>query len=106
MPIAYATRQLDDVVVREGHPLTIADQQTRFLLTFRGLLSTKGLGIRPFFKQAFREYGLPMANGTDYGVPFATDGIRGLSQLQCVVDAPRHSASTHSAVTTAAERCA
>ncbi len=63
------------------YPLTIADQHTRFLLTCRGLLSTKGVGVKPFFERAFREYGLPLAIRTDNGVPFATTGIHGLSQL-------------------------
>lgn len=66
---------------RRRHPLTIADQHTRFLLTCRGLLSTKGVGVKPFFERAFREYGLPLAIRTDNGVPFATTGIHGLSQI-------------------------
>ncbi|MBL0170991.1 MAG: hypothetical protein IPP90_09705 [Gemmatimonadaceae bacterium] len=52
----------------------------RFLLTGQGLLSTKGVGVKPFFERAFREYGLPLAIRTDHGVPFATTGIHGLSQ--------------------------
>jgi transposase InsO family protein len=63
------------------YPLTIADQHTRFLLTCQGLLSTKGLGVRASFVQAFRAHGLPHAIRTDNGVPFATTGIHGLSQL-------------------------
>jgi len=63
------------------YPLTIADQHTRFLLTCRGLLSTKGVGVRQFFERTFRQYGLPRAIRTDSGVPFATTGIHGLSQL-------------------------
>lgn len=63
------------------YPLTIADQHTRFLLTCRGLLSTKGVGVKPFFGRAFREYGLPLAIRTDKRVPFAATGIHGLSQL-------------------------
>src|SRR5437879_4500250 len=46
-----------------------------------GLLSTKGQGVRPVFDRLFREYGLPRAIRTDNGVPFATTGIHGLSQL-------------------------
>ena len=46
-----------------------------------GLLSTKGLGVRPVFDRLFCEYGLPDAIRTDNGVPFATTGIHGLSQL-------------------------
>lgn len=63
------------------YPLTIADQHTRYLLTCKGLLSTKGRGARDVFARAFYEYGLPRAIRTDNGVPFATTGIHGLSQL-------------------------
>jgi putative transposase len=63
------------------YPLTIADQHTRYLLACHGLLSTKGIGVRPVFERLFREYGLPGAIRTDNGVPFATTGIHGLSQL-------------------------
>lgn len=66
---------------RYCYPLTIADQHTRFLLACHGLLSTKSHGVRPVFEQLFREYGLPRAIRTDNGVPFATTGIHGLSQL-------------------------
>ena len=63
------------------YPLTVADQHTRYLLACHGLLSTKGHGVRPVFDRLFREYGLPQAIRTDNGVPFATTGIHGLSQL-------------------------
>jgi transposase InsO family protein len=63
------------------YPLTIADLHTRYLLACHGLLSTRGLGVRPVFDRLFREYGLPRAIRTDNGVPFATTGIHGLSQL-------------------------
>ena len=61
--------------------MTIADQHTRYLLACHGLLSTKGYGVRPVFERLFHEYGLPRAIRTDNGVPFATTGIHGLSQL-------------------------
>jgi putative transposase len=63
------------------YPLTIADHHTRYLLACHGLLSTKGHGVRPVFERLFREHGLPSAIPTDNGVPFATTGIHGLSQL-------------------------
>ena len=63
------------------YPLTIADQHTRYLLACQGLRSTKGRGVRPVFEHAFRTFGLPQAIRTDNGVPFATCGIHGLSQL-------------------------
>src|SRR5262245_46740997 len=62
------------------YPLT-ADQHSRYLLACHGLLSTQGVGVRPVFDRLFREYGLPRAIRTDNGVPFATTGIHGRSQL-------------------------
>ncbi len=63
------------------YPLTITDLHTRFLLACHGLLSTKGLAVRPVFDRLFRECGVPRAIRTDNGVPFATTGMHGLSQL-------------------------
>ena len=63
------------------YPLTLVDQHTRYLLAVQGLLSTKGVGARHVLERSFREYGLPRAIRTDNGVPFATQGIHGLSQL-------------------------
>ena len=63
------------------YPLTIADQHTRYLLTCYGLPSTHGAPVRAIFERAFRTYGLPRAIRTDNGVPFATSGLHGLSQL-------------------------
>ena len=42
---------------------------------------THGVLARPVFERAFREYGLPSAIRTDNGVPFATQAIHGLSDL-------------------------
>ena len=63
------------------YPLTVADQHTRFLVAVQGLPSTRGAGVRRVFERAFRELGLPAAIRTDNGVPFATTGLHGLSQL-------------------------
>jgi transposase InsO family protein len=63
------------------YPLTIADLHSRYLLTCRGVLSTKTVVAKPVFEQAFREYGLPIAIRTDNGVPFATQALHGLSYL-------------------------
>lgn len=62
-------------------PLTIGDQHTRYLLACRGLPNIKGQGARPVFERTFRDFGLPRAIRTDNGVPFASCGIHGLSQL-------------------------
>lgn len=63
------------------YPLTVADQHTRFLLACQGLSSIHGWRVRPVFERLFHEYGLPRAIRTDNGVPFATRGLHGLSQL-------------------------
>lgn len=63
------------------YPLTLADQHTRFRLECQGLRSTQGHGVRTVLERAFRCFGLPRAIRTDNGVPFATNGIHGLSQL-------------------------
>ena len=63
------------------YPLTISDQHSRYLLKCHSLLNTQTRGARPVFERAFREYGLPDAIRTDNGVPFATQAIHGLSQL-------------------------
>jgi putative transposase len=63
------------------YPLTVADLHTRFLIGCHGLLSTKGVGVRPVFDRLFREFGLPRAIRTDNGIPFATVAIHGLSPL-------------------------
>ena len=61
--------------------MTVADLHSRLLLGCDALLSTQGREARPCFERLFREYGLPGAIRTDDGVPFATTGIHGLSQL-------------------------
>jgi putative transposase len=63
------------------YPLTITDQHSRYLLTCHSLRNVQTVGARPAFERAFREYGLPHAIRTDNGVPFATQAIHGLSQL-------------------------
>ena len=64
------------------HPLTVADQFSRFILGIDGLLSTKGKGVRAVFERLFREYGLPCGIRTDNGTPFVgVNAIHGLSLL-------------------------
>jgi transposase InsO family protein len=63
------------------YPLTIADQETRYLLRVHGLLNTRTKNALPVFERAFREYGLPLAIRTDNGVPFASTGLCGLTRL-------------------------
>ncbi len=66
---------------RYCYPLTITDHHTRFLLGCEALGSTELPGVLDGFELAFREYGLPDAIRTDNGTPFASQAVRGLSQL-------------------------
>jgi putative transposase len=63
------------------YPLTVTDQHTRYLLECQGLLSTRGVGVRPIFERLFRACGLPRAIRTDNGVPFASTSLHGLTPL-------------------------
>lgn len=63
------------------YPLTIADLHSRYLLACQSLHSTEGQGVQQVFARAFAAYGVPRAIRTDNGVPFATIGLHGLSQL-------------------------
>ncbi len=63
------------------YPLTIADQHSRYLLTCQGRPSTHWRPVQADFTRAFQTYGLPRALRTDNGVPFASSGLHGLSQL-------------------------
>lgn len=63
------------------YPLTMTDAFSRFLLEVRALRGTAGAGARPFFEQAFREFGLPWMIRSDNGPPFASHGLGRLSSL-------------------------
>jgi len=61
-------------------PLTITDADSRYLLDCR-IVEPTSPGVAPRFRDAFREFGLPLAIRTDNGVPFASSGAGGLSRL-------------------------
>jgi transposase InsO family protein len=61
-------------------PLTITDSHSRFLIELRITAPTIE-GVRPYFTQAFREYGLPLAIRCDNGSPFGSRGAGGLTKL-------------------------
>jgi putative transposase len=63
------------------YPLTLSDAVSRYLLACRGLRSTCGAHARPWFEEAFRQYGLPLTIRSDNGTPFASTGLGGLSRL-------------------------
>jgi len=64
-----------------GDPLTVTDNDSRYLLMVRGLRETGGAHVAPWFDRLFREYGLPDVIRTDNGPPFASKGLGGLSKL-------------------------
>lgn len=65
------------------YPLTITDNYSRMLLGCFALRSTQGASAQVCIQQCFEQYGLPVALRSDNGVPFAGQGISGLSALSC-----------------------
>ncbi len=63
------------------HPLTMSDNQTRFILQCRGLSRTGYRQVQPWVEQTLREYGLPRAMRSDNGAPFASTALGGLTRL-------------------------
>jgi transposase InsO family protein len=63
------------------YPLTITDQYSRYLLACEGMGAIREGQAREVFQDLFRKYGLPEAIRTDNGVPFASNGLGGLSKL-------------------------
>lgn len=66
---------------RYCYPLTATDGCSRFLLGCKALRSTEHTGTKTEFERVFRQYGLPRQILTDNGVPFASQGLCGLSRL-------------------------
>lgn len=63
------------------YPLTISDNYSRFLIECKCLPSPTLKAVKESFERIFKQYGLPKAIKTDNGIPFASVGIGGLSQL-------------------------
>jgi len=63
------------------YPLTITDNDSRYLLQCRSLSQPAYEPTRQWFEWTFREYGLPDAIRTDNGTPFASAALGGLSRL-------------------------
>jgi transposase InsO family protein len=62
-------------------PLTVSDAYSRFLLAADLVPRLDSASARPIFERLFGEYGLPAAIRSDNGVPFASTGVAGLSEL-------------------------
>lgn len=63
------------------YPLTVTDNDSRYLLACQALARPRLVETRPWFEWVFREYGLPDAIRSDNGSPFASVGLGGLSTL-------------------------
>lgn len=66
---------------RRCYPLTVTDQASRYLIACQGMLETKTAPVKQQLESVFREFGLPTKMRSDNGVPFASVGIGGLSEL-------------------------
>jgi len=63
------------------YPLTMTDNDSRYLLRCHGLPDTTGANAWPILVGAFREFGLPAVLRTDNGNPFAAVSSTGLSRI-------------------------
>jgi transposase InsO family protein len=63
------------------YPLTVTDNDSRYLLRCHGLPDTTGANTWPILVGAFREFGLPEVLRTDNGSPFASVSATGLSRI-------------------------
>src|SRR5262249_12083736 len=66
---------------RRCDPLTVTDAFSRFLLAADLVPRLDAVHARPVFERLFAEHGLPSAIRTDNGVPFASTGAGGWSEL-------------------------
>jgi putative transposase len=62
-------------------PFTVADGDSRFLLSCQALSSTRVAEATPAFTRLFKAFDLPKRIRTDNGVPFATNPLGRLSPL-------------------------
>lgn len=63
------------------YPLTVADHFSRYMIGCEALANTRADQAEVVFTELFREYGLPSVIRSDNGVPFASQGLLGLSRL-------------------------
>ena len=66
---------------RTCYPLTMTDNDTRFLLRCQALPDVTYEKAWPYFVGAFREYGLPQVIRSDNGPPFAANSVTGMSRI-------------------------
>lgn len=63
------------------YPLTITDQYSRFIVCCHAMGAISDEQARDVCQEVFAEYGLPETIRSDNGVPFASQGLAGLTKL-------------------------
>lgn len=63
------------------YPLTITDQHSRFVLACEGMAAISDEAAREVCSEVFRAWGLPALMRSDNRVPFASNGLCGLTKL-------------------------
>jgi transposase InsO family protein len=63
------------------YPLTITDQFSRYILGCEGMGAISDEDARDVCESVFRTHGIPNVMRSDNGVPFASTGLAGLTQL-------------------------
>jgi len=63
------------------YPLTLTDQFSRYILGCEGMGAISDEAARDVCESLFRAHGLPNVMRSDNGVPFASTGLAGLTQL-------------------------
>ena len=66
------------------YPLTLTDQQSRYVLACEGMAAISDEEAREVCLDVFRQWGLPTAIRSDNGVPFASTGLGGLTRLSAL----------------------
>ncbi len=63
------------------YPLTITDQFSRFIVGCEGMGAISDEAARDACEEVFRTHGIPAVMRSDNGVPFACNGLAGLTKL-------------------------
>jgi transposase InsO family protein len=82
--LVWAVDFKGDFFLQDGtrvYPLTMEDLYSRFLLELRALEATNFVAVKASCRRVFSAYGRPQGIVVDNGIPFAGEGLLGLSRL-------------------------
>ena len=82
--VVWAIDFKGDFFLQDGtrvYPLTMEDLYSRLLLELRALESTNFAAVKASCRRVFSAYGIPQGIVVDNGIPFAGEGLLGLSRL-------------------------